>query len=197
MLFRLSDAPTINCKADCNESDRRWEARRIKAERAGVPIDDFQEPRSETANDVRERGQEFLKALLEEAREARAQSSSNRDTEKDIGKGATELRSTLVESASSPSAHLSSEEMRALIVSHGGFLYEMLANVLGLGKKVGLPSNCSVSIVDVYEASARKKGGHKMRQASFVPRVINDFAHMVDAGLATANRVENLDVDEK
>lgn len=147
---------------------------------------------------MRERGQQFLEALLEEAREARARSSSNCDTGKDIRTGgATERHSTSVASASSPIAHLSSEEMRALIVSHGGFLYEMLANVLGLGKKVGLPSNCSVSVVDVYESSVREKGGQEMRRASFVPRVINDFAHMVDAGLATANRVENLDVDEK
>lgn len=150
----------------------RSEARRIKAKRANVKLQDFQEPRAETANDVRERGRQFLKELLREAREARG----------------GETLSTVGQS---------NEEIRALIVSHGGFLYEMLANVLGLGDKVGLPSNCAVSIVEVHESEGDGERGGGERQVSFVPRVINDFAHMVEADLATANRVENLDVDEK
>lgn len=156
----------------------RSEARRIKAERANVPLQDFKEPRPETAYDVRERGRQFLKTLLKEAREARVlNSSSNGGRGEPVGQ--------------------SNEEVRALIVSHGGFLYEMLANVLGLGEKVGLPSNCAVSIVEVHENEGYQERGDGEPQWSFVPRVINDFAHMVEAGLATANRVENLDVDEK
>lgn len=161
----------------------RSEARRIKAERAGVPLQDFEEPRAETATDVRRRAQKFLHTLLTKAREARSINRSRREAGGDA--------------CSLYPLSQTKEEMIALLVSHGGFLYEMLSNVLGLGDKVGRPSNCSVTIVDVYDGpGGGQKGVGADSRVSFVPRVINDFSHMEEAGLATANRVENLDVSE-
>lgn len=157
----------------------RRDAARIKADRAGVLVHEFDEPPSETQADVRRRAQQFLEVLLKDARDSRMMQAATAATE-DSGYRDDNTTNTPI----------------ALIVSHGGFLHTMLSTVLDLGNNVELPSNCSISIIDVHEggAAVTANGAAKASGAvTYAPHVLNDSAHMIEAGLSTANRVENFE----
>ena len=161
----------------------RPEARRIKAEKAGVPLEDFEEPRRESLTEVEQRARQFVDALVADAdgdtfmqreaadargRETEGRATDGSGTEKEEGGGADGCCERL-----------------ALVVSHGGLLNVMMSVVMGL-EEVGFMGNCSVAVVEVFE---KEEGGF-----SFVSGVLNDDSHVEAAGLsADGAGVENFE----
>lgn len=162
----------------------RSEARRIKAKRAGVPVEDYVEPRRESPSDVQKRARKFMDVLIADARRHAAEQSKTEpeqptaetEEEERIADKSTvkeETRDGVFEKEPGDSPgqggteHSSiggwegDEDVRlVLLVSHGGLLHVMLSSVMDLGEEIGFMNNCAVAMVDVFfEEEEEEDGG--------------------------------------
>lgn len=174
-MFVLLHCAACTCPRDTpkNMKYKRPEARRIKAERAGVPPEDFKEPKRESVTEVEQRARQFLDSLLADADGDRFIQHEAAEVGREIGGRAPGGSNADKEDGGDADG---GRERLALVVSHGGILNVMMSVVMGL-EEVGFMGNCSVAVVKVFE---KDDGGFL-----FVPEALNDDSHMEAAGLST------------
>ncbi|CAM9303586.1 unnamed protein product, partial [Scytosiphon promiscuus] len=134
---------------------------RIKAEQAGVVPEDYVECLRESPADVKQRAQQFLDVLIEDALRAEAGTM-----EEGRGEGGGEATAPDAEHGEDGNPRL------VLVVSHGGILNVMMLAVMRL-KRAEIMDNGAVAVVDVYG---------RQGWVRYAPRTLNDSSHVDQAG---------------